>query len=83
LVIIFLVASFLACIIKNFIKGGKNAKRPGKILLVAIFFHVLAIIFIALNILGFFPDSWERWTDIVVILILCELLIEVLLSINK
>lgn len=59
-------------------------KRSNKIFLVlATFFHVLAIGFIALSIFGFFPDLWKRWIDILVLIILCELLIEVLLSINK
>lgn len=52
-------------------------------LAIATFLHILAIGFIALSIFGFFPDAWEKWTDILVLIILCELLIEVLLSINK
>ena len=59
-------------------------KKSKKILLIlATFFHVVAIVFIVLSIFGFFPDSWKRWTDIVVVIILGELLIEVLFSINK
>lgn len=59
-------------------------KRSNKILLVlAIFFHVLTIAFVALSILGFFPDSWKKWTDILVLIVLCELLIEVLFAIKR
>jgi len=57
-------------------------KKSSKILL-SIIFTILATIFMVLSILGFFPVSWKRWTDILVIIILCKWLIEVLSSVNK
>ena len=59
-------------------------RKSKKILLIlAIFFNVVAIIFVVLNIFGFFHYSRKRLGDIIIMIVLGNVLFKAWLSINS